>query len=46
MQGEVAQARNGDDKEVDADKHSALESRLAAVGESKDNRDDPGMDRE
>src|SRR5439155_26485749 len=46
--GEAAQARNADDKAVEADKHSVLESRMAVVGDSKDDRgkEDHDMDRE
>ena len=46
--GEAAAARNADDKTVESDKHSVLESRLAMAGESKDDRgkEDYGMDRD
>ena len=46
--GEAAQARNADDKAIDADKHSSLESALALDVQSKDDRDrnDRGMDLE
>lgn len=46
--GEAAAARSADDKTVEADKHSVLESRLAMAGESKDDRgkEDRDIDRE
>jgi hypothetical protein len=40
--GEVAAERSG--RSVEGDKHSTLEGRIAAAGEGRDNRDDPGKE--